>query len=431
VTHTLPPGPRLPELAQGLWFHFRPVDLLRHAAKRYGNVWTLRQPVKLTNVIVAEPALAAQVFAADPAVMGGASPPVAQPLFGEHSVLLLDGPEHTAQRRLLAPPLESERIQEYRERMRVACEHEIGRLPLNEPVALLPHLRRIALKVMLGVLVGSSDQDDEISARISEMVVFSSSPARLGRLWLAHLRGSALPAAFVRIRAAIDALLFAEIASSRRDPRLDQRDDVLALLLRSRNADGGEMSDREIRDEVLTLLIQGHTSTGSALAWAIERLVRHPDRLERLYAEAQTDQEDYLEAVIYETLRVRPPLALATRRLHEPYTLGEYSLEPGTFVMTNAFMLHRREDVYPDPEVFRPERFLGNPPQPDAWIPFGGGTRGCIGASFALCEMRVVLRALAQKTRLIPAREDDEGFRRRGVSFDAGAGARVIVYPCT
>lgn len=427
VSSNVPPGPRLPELAQGAWFQIKPEELMRYGVRRYGEVWTLLLPSKLINIVISDPALVTQVFEADPAVVAGSAPPVAEPLFGSTSLLRLNGAEHANQRKLLAPPFKRDHVASYRERMRVVGEREIAELPVGEPIGLLPRLRTITLRMMVAVVFGEDGSGETIVGPVTDLVRFSTNPANIGRLWMAHLKGWKLPSAFVRLRAALDEVIFPAINRTRRDPRLHERDDVLAMVVRATDADGREMGDREVRDEIVTLLMQGHTSTASALAWTAERLVRNPDKLERLTAEVQTASEEYLEAVIYEALRLRGPLPIPQRRLHAPYELGGYSLDTGTYIFINAFMLHRREDLYPDAERFVPERFVGNEPRRDAWMPFGGGVRGCIGVNFALCEMKVVLRALLQQVRLAPSTDPDEGIRRRGVAFDPNKSGRVII----
>jgi cytochrome P450 len=187
------------------------------------------------------------------------------------------------------------------------------------------------------------------------------------------------------------------------------------------------MTDRELRDTLATLLIQGHTSTGTALAWALERLMRHPDAFERLRAEGDTGSEDYLDAVVKETLRVRPPLPMVARRVHQSYRLGDYELETGTLIAPCAYLLHRREDLYPEPGRFRPERFLEQPAGTYTWIPFGGGERHCIGRSFATYEIKAVLRTLAAQARLAPAEQADEEIVRRGILFSPSHGARAVL----
>jgi cytochrome P450 len=244
----------------------------------------------------------------------------------------------------------------------------------------------------------------------------------------AYMSGRKPPQAFLDLRNPVDALIFEELERARQDPRLEERDDVLALLVKAHKDDGSPLTDRELRDQLITLLVQGHASTASGTGWVFERLVRHPDALERLSAEAQTDNEDYLDAVVNETLRVRPPLPNPMRRVNgDPYQLGEWELDPGIMISANAYILHRRGDIYPDPDRFRPERFLDQEPGTYTWIPFGGGRRRCLGASFALQEMRIVLRATLERFGLSPASDHPERTARRSITFSPEGGATVVL----
>jgi cytochrome P450 family 135 len=407
----------------------RPAELMEAAHERYGDVWTLRMPGPANNVIVADPDLIQEVFSADPAVVGGAAPPMARAMLGEHSLILLDGAEHATQRSLLAPAFHGERVQRYRGDMARNCEKEMANWPLHEPLELLPRMEAITLRSVMGALFGEGEDASRESLRrlMHEAVEYSTSVRKLSRVWLAIMRGATLPASFRRLRERVDAAIFGEIDRARRDPGLEEREDILATLVQGRDADGNPMSDAQLRDQVVTLLFQGHTSTASGLAWALERLMRHPETFERLRSESLTGSEEYADAVVKETLRVRPPLPFPTRRVIEPFTLGEYELEPGMQIMVNSYMLHRRPDLYPEPERFRPERFLEKPADRYSWTPFGGGKRGCPAASFALLELKVVLRTIAQRARLAPADQRDEEIRRRAVGFIPSRGALAVL----
>ena len=226
---------------------------------------------------------------------------------------------------------------------------------------------------------------------------------------------------------AAHAILLDEIRLRRSDPDLEEREDILSMLVAARDAEGRPMTDDELRDQLMTLLIAGHETTATALSWAMERLVRHPDKLERLGAETAAGEDAYLDAVIQETLRLRPVLAIVVRRLKEDFQVGEHLLPEGAAVIPCIYLMHRDPDIYPDPYAFKPERFLENPPGTYTWIPFGGGVRRCLGASFAQYEMRVVLSALTSSLRIRAADPAPERIVRRAITHSPAKGARVIV----
>ena len=380
-----------------------------------------------TWVFTRDPELIKDVFAADPAVLQHEV--LLSPLVGTTSLLTLDEPEHLALRKVLQPPFHGERVQRYRDLMARICEEEVAGWPLHEPTSVLPRLQTIALNVILRVIFGATKgpREELLRARFASLLEWGANPLKV--LWHQQLtlRGRKSPRSFLRLLAPADAMIFEEIERARHDPNLEERDDVLAMLVQAHQKDGGAMTDRAIRDHLMTLTFLGHRSTAVALAWGVERLARHPEVVERVRDEAQTGGEEYLDAVVMETLRVRSPFPFVLRAVKQPYRLGEYELPSGTLIALNTYMLHRREDLYPEPDRFRPERFLEQPPGPYTWIPFGGGVRACIGAAFALCEMKIVLRTILQQFRLEPAEQEDEEIRRLGVQFSAARGARVVL----
>jgi cytochrome P450 family 135 len=233
-------------------------------------------------------------------------------------------------------------------------------------------------------------------------------------------------ARFLAVRDAVDEALFAEIARRRDDPGLAERTDIFSLLLQARDEQGEPLTDRELRDELITLLVAGHETTATGLAWAFERLVRLPGSLERLAG--GDEAAAYADAVVQETLRLRPPIPLVARRVvGEPFDLGGHSIPVGVMVAPCIYLVHRRADVYDDPYAFRPERFLENAPETYSWLPFGGGMRRCIGASFAVLEMSTVLRTVARKMRLAPAAADHELIKRRAIVLAPSRGGEVVV----
>jgi cytochrome P450 len=405
-----------------------PAAFMDAAHERCGDVWTLRVG-GTTIVMVSDPALVKGVLTADPAVLYGEATMVT-PLLGAHSVLLLNEDEHLTERRLFLPFFQGEHVERYRAVMADICERELASWPLHEPIALLPRFEKLTVLVIMTAIFGVTGERQEVlRGRLNDLLAFrDKDPITVFRMRSSFHRGTPPPKSFTRVFEPVNALIFEEIVHARKDPRLEQRDDILAMLLQVRLDDGSPMTDEQIHDELMTLLIQGHTSTATALAWALERLVRHPEVIERLRVEAQTESEDYLDAVVQETLRVRSPQPLTMRRVvNQPYVLGEYVLEPDTKIACNAYTLHRREDLYSEPDRFRPERFLEQPPDRYTWIPFGGGARGCMGASLALGEMKVVLRALMQRARFAPAEDRDEKMKTRGVALSPSRGARVVI----
>lgn len=421
----LPPGPRLPGLFNTVNWQTRTTAFLNGAHERYGDIWTLKLVGGTTFVMLSEPKLIAEVLATDPEILH-AEARLATQLVGETSVLVTQGREHDAKRNLLEPFFKSEHVKDYRPEIARICERELDSWPLNESMRLLPRLRRITLSVMMYCVLGESvgPRHDELHARMENLL--GASPFRMLRHQVRHMRGMGPEKSFVEMRAAVDEILFQEIADARTDERLAERNDVLAMLVQAKDHEGNALSDVEVRNQTMTLLMQGYTSTANGLAWALERLMRHPEALERARSEAQTDSEEYIDAVIKETLRLRPALPFVMRRVNKPYQLAGYELEPQTMIAINLYLLHRRDDLFPEPDRFRPERFLEGKPPEYTWIPFGGGAvRNCVGASLAMTEMKVVLRTLLLRARFEPVGDGDEEIRRLGVGFTPSRGARA------
>ena len=267
---------------------------------------------------------------------------------------------------------------------------------------------------------------DALAARFKELLTLRDKPIAVARMNMLR-RGSEPPKALLRLREPFDAAVFAEIERARRDPSLEERDDILAMLLRARHDDGSAITDAEIRDHVITLLIQGHEPTAVGTAWTLERLARHPQVQDRLRAEVEAGQTEYLDAVINETLRVRPLEPLIVRMVGKPYRLGPYELDPGTLIACNGYALHLSEEHYSEPERFLPERFLEQGPDKHTWIPFGGGVRHCLGRSLATYEMKYILSTLVQQFRFAPGLEHDEDVHRRGIQWIPKDGCRLVL----
>jgi cytochrome P450 len=422
---SLPAGPRLAPPLQTLGWIARPVPFLRRAHARYGDVFTLRMATGERWVVLAHPDHVREVFTGPADLLrAGEANRILLPVVGRHSVLLLDGPEHLRQRRLLLPPFHGERMQGYRDAMVEATEREVATWAPGEVVRLAPAMQRITLEVILRTVFGVADggEVERLRRLLLELLEFTVAPRRL--VLLALLGGERLKdlPSLRRVLAPVDAALLDEIARRRAAPDLDEREDVLSLLLRARDEDGAGLSDAELRDELVTLLVAGHETTATALGWAFERLLRHPAAVARATAEPE-----YADAVVTETLRLRPVLALVVRRLREPMTIAGHDLPAGSEVAPCIYLVHRRPDLYPDPDAFRPERWLGAAkPGTYTWLPFGGGIRRCLGASFALMEMQTVLRTVLATARLRPVDGASELTARRAITLVPARGAAAV-----
>lgn len=410
----------------------RPKPLLRRAHADLGDIFTLRFRKDATLVILADPADVKQVFTGSPDVFrAGEGNAILGPILGPHSLLLLDGQEHLRQRKLLLPPFHGERMQRYREIMREATEHEIARWPAGEPVQIARRMQEVTLEIIMRTVFGVSGADETRHLRhvLLELLEWTVKPARFMRLALSGTERIERHAPFQAVLKPVDDALFRIIAERRRAPDLDAREDILSLLLTARDEHGDGLTDKELRDELMTLLLAGHETTATALGWAVERLLRHPEALELAVRDARGGDGSYLAAVAKETLRLRPVLPLVARKLSEPVTIHGYDLPAGTIVNPSIYLVHHRPDVYPEPDAFRPERFLESKPGTYTWLPFGGGVRRCIGASFALFEMQVVLGELLRSVDLRPTRDGFEPTRRRAITLVPGRGAEALASP--
>lgn len=419
---TLPPGPRLPRALQTLGWLARPGPFMQRLQARYGDAFTLRLVNSGTWVVLSDPEAVRQVFTGDPGRLhAGEANAMLRPVVGASSLLMLDDDAHLAQRRLLLPPFHGERMQAYGELMTDVAEREVATWPSDGLVSVRPRMQRLTLEIVMRAIFGVRDADrlERLRAALVGMLDWTTDPSRLALLVAAGPRGVERLRAFRRVMDPLDAVIAEEIARRRAAGDLEARADILSMLLGA-----GEQSDRELRDILVTLLVAGHETTATGLAWALERLARHPAAWERLRA----GDDAYLDATIKETLRLRPVIAIVQRMLTEPMEIGGHLLPAGVAVAPCVYLLHRRPDLYPDPLAFRPERFLANPPGTYTWIPFGGGIRRCLGASFAQREMAAVLRAIARRVeRLAPAEPGPEPAARRAVTLVPARGARVLV----
>jgi cytochrome P450 len=426
----LPPGSRAPAIAQAVSYARDPLGFLIRLQRRYGDVFGVRFPFFGRLVYVARPDLVKALFTGSPAVFhaGEANATVLEPALGPTSVLTLDDEPHMRQRKLLLPPFHGDRIERYGELIVEMTRQEMESWPVGEPFALRPHTQRITLAVIMRAVFGVHDEQrlqrferliDDFARRVGVVTSFPFMRRDLGRLspWNR----------FLRSREALDEFIYEEIRLRRAEPGHEERDDVLSLLLEARDEDGEAMSDLELRDELVTVLGAGHETTATGLAWAVERLVRNPAVLAKLRDSIAAGSDDYLAATVKETLRTRPVIVDVARKLKAPVTIGEYELPAGTFAMAAIAALHYREDLFPDPYEFRPERFLDGKADNYAWIPFGGGVRRCIGAAFAEYEMRLILREFVERAELRAVDRKPEPVRVRNITLAPAKGTMVVL----
>ena len=435
----LPPGPPLPRWAQTAGFILFPVPFVDACRRRYGDIVTFRSLFDPCFVMVFSPELVKQVFRGSPdRLRAGEANALLAPIVGNRSVLLLDGAEHLRQRKLLLPPFHGERMRAYEQVMLEAADRAIDSWPADDDgseFTLLSSMQALTLEVIERAVFGVDD--GERRAELTERVRALLDPVTSRRQVLLLVltggrRGAGAGKQFLEARRRLDELLFAEIAHRRRQPDLAEREDVLSMLLHAGAArsDTGEreepMTDAELRDELLTLLVAGHETTATGLAWAFELLMRNPRVLRTLRASLDEGDTAYLDAVIKETLRLRPVISGVGRKVREePFELGGYMMPVGIEINPSIAAIHRRADSYPEPGEFRPERHLAaGAPDGYTWLPFGGGTRRCLGASFANFEMRVVIRRVLERTELVPAAKPETGVRR-GIVFVPRNGVRV------
>jgi cytochrome P450 family 135 len=431
----LPRGPRVPSLALTVVWALAPTWVLDRCVRRYGDTFTLTfGPSGRKLVMLSDPEAIKAVFTAPPEVApsaAGASP--IAPVMGPSSVITLTGPEHMRQRKLLLPPFHGERMREYADVIVQATQRSMAEWPIGEPMKLSRRTRAITLEVILRAVFGV---EAERMGALRDAIGGLLTPGQTPALLLNALRRpvEARPTGSIgRALDHLDVVIYAEIARRRAQEDLAERADILSLLMLARDEDGQAMTDQELRDELVTLLLAGHETTATSVAWAIERLVRHPDKLARLVAEIDAaDGDEYMQAVISETLRVRPVVPMVVRVLQQPLNVGGRELPRGTRVVPSIYLTNRNPAVYDAPEEFMPERFLDKAPETFSWIPFGGGIRRCIGASFATLEMKLILQTmLSELAPSLPARggrlsRKGEWNRRRAITLVPSAGARVV-----
>jgi cytochrome P450 len=430
----MPPGTKLPPLLQSASFAIDPIGAALRAHRRYGEPFTMRAPGFPLSAVFSSPELVRQVVTGRPDVFhaGLANRPL-KPVLGAWSLLTLDRAPHMRQRKLLLPPFHGERLRSYGALIRELAEREVAGWPLGAPFRLDERMQALTLEVILEVVFGIADEARKDDLR-RLMPPYIESSRRLV-FWGAVASKDVGPlkphATFVARRDALDALLYAEIAERRRlgADALARRDDILSMLVGATHEDGTPMGDLEIRDELMTLVAAGHETTATGLTWAMDLLLRHPGVLARVRAAGdaggESGDDDYVNAVCQEILRIRPVVPIVGRVVTEPVEIGGRTYPTGAGLLASIVLTHHRADVYPEPAAFRPERFLGGAVPSYAWLPFGGGVRRCIGASFAQFELATILRVIARAPVRL-ARRRPEPVRATGVTLVPGRGVPLV-----
>ncbi len=428
---TLPPGPRSPRALQAVAWTQRPLPYLERCRERYGNAFTLRIMHWGDWVILSDPADVKAVFTGGDAVGVDVANPLLGPVLGPRSVMLMEEPEHLQRRKLMLPSFHGSAIQADAEMMVAVARREVDRWPVGEPFELWPRMQEITQEVVMRAVFGPEENRrlDGLRERLSRLTVWLNSPRNLALLAAFGPGAMTRSRGYRKAMRPVEEAVLAEARRRRAAQRGDEPPhDVVSMLVQARYEDGSPMSERDLRDELVTLLSDGPTS--STLAWAFERLLRNPEVLERTCEEVQAGGDDaYLDAVIKETLRLRPPVPVVVRRLLQPMRLAGRVLPAGTTVAPCIHLVHNDPATYPEPRRFLPERFLASPPGTYTWIPFGGGTRRCLAASYAEMEMKRVIRTVLTSVRLQPAERRGEAVKKSAIAFAPANRGLVIAEP--
>lgn len=431
---SFPPGLRLPVVAQSLNWMFRPIRFLERCREQLGPIFSIRLNGATNLVVVADPRGAREVLEGHPEIFhSGAANQLFRPVVGSNSLLLLDGAEHMAHRRILLPSFRGGHVRQFTEMIESVTHQRVAAWPRGEPFALAPEMEAITFETIMSIVFGPKHdpRHERLGELVPKMMDRADTPFTLVPAMRRQMMGMSPFARLMKVVNEVDALLYEMIAERCADPAVWAGDDVLSALIQATHEDGTPLVDREVRDEILTMLMAGYETTTSALTWSFERLVRSPAALDRLIGEIERGEEDYLEAVVKETLRQRPVVPLAARKLQAPVTLHGYTIPKGTVLMASIYLVHQDPVVYPEPDEFRPERFLGGGPTAGAWIPFGGGVRRCLGASLAQLEMKIVLQTVLSEVALRAPDGKPEPIARRRFTFVPKHQGMVIAGPRT
>ncbi len=430
-----PPSIALPRALQTLRFTQRQIEFVFRARREHGEVFEMRSVIAGGTVVTSHPDHVRSLFTAKPEQVPSltAESPL-RPIVGPNSVLTANGPHHLRQRRMLLPPFHGEAIGRYAQMIRDVTERELDSWPIGRPFALASKMQAITLDVIMSGIFGIDGRpargtaERRLRATVKYLAAASTSPvAQIGELVNA---GREQPIGLLRQAVALlDRATYPVIAARRLTADLDERGDILSLLLRATSEDGEQLTDHELRDELLTLVLAGFETTANSLAWTWERLVRSPEAHDRIREAVRSGEQssEHVEAAIVEGMRSRPVIPIVGRRVAVPWRLGEFVLPAGTAISVSILLVHHREDLYPEPYAFRPERWLGRSPGKYEWIPFGGGTRRCLGAALAMAEQRVVLEAMVRRLDIEADRPEPEHAQHRNVTMIPARGARVVV----
>jgi cytochrome P450 len=427
----LPPEPNSSSLVQTLRWAFRPLQFMEECRAKYGDSFSVRfLGFERPMVLISDPAAIKALYMERENGLPPGRNIVLEPVLGARSVLLLEGADHLARRKLMLPPFHGERMRSYETVVEEIVSAEIDSWPLEAEFPIHSRMQAVTLEVILRAVFGVAEGPrlERLRTMLAKVLTDTASP-RTQLIGMATRRwgGRGPWAKFEGQLRAADELLFAEIAEHRAKPDLEERTDILSMLMTARFEDGEAMSDKELRDQLMTLLLAGHETTATALAWTFDLLLRHRTVLARLRDSLAAGEEDYLRATISESLRLRPVIPLAGRRLAKELSVDGLELPAGTDVTPAIWLTHTRADLFPEPFAFRPERFLDGKVDNYAWIPFGGGIRRCLGASFAEFEMRIVLREVLTRCDLRKADPAPERTGRRNITLSPRDGTPVIV----
>jgi len=427
----LPPGPDDPELVQSMRWAREPLPMLEECRERFGDIFTLRLRHLGTWVVLSDPEDVKRVFSIDTDDLGVGVPNLAlRPVLGAHSVMLSEEPEHMTQRKLMLPRFHGERMRQDAEAMTELARREVRSWPVGEPFELWPRMQALTQDVVMRAVFGDDEgRLDGLRGLLTNLTATINDDDRLWKLALFGPDWLEQSPEWQAAMTPVEEEVLAE-ARRRRAEGEDGRRDAVSILVEARREDGSPLSEKELRDELLTLLTDGPTS--SSLAWVFERLLRHPEKLARLRDELRAGGgEEYLDAVVKETLRLRPPVSVVVRRLLKPAKLDGYDLPAGTLIAPSVYLVHHREDVYERPGEFIPERFLTQRAAVPTWIPFGGGARRCLAASYAEQEIKRVLRVVLDEVDLEPVESDGERISRAAIAFSPSQHGLVVAKPRT